>query len=74
MTTKKTDIVGCWSCVATVLFSLYSVRETEFVLVTQFGRPVRTVANAGLHVKWAFQSDLSSTSGCAFTIRGHRSS
>jgi membrane protease subunit HflC len=34
------------------------VRETEFALVTQFGRPVRTVANAGLHVKWPFQSIL----------------
>jgi len=38
--------------------SLYSVRETEFALVTQFGRPVRTVASAGLHVKWPFQSIL----------------
>jgi len=38
--------------------SFYSVRETEFALVTQFGRPVRTVSNAGLHVKWPFQSIL----------------
>jgi membrane protease subunit HflC len=34
------------------------VRETEFALVIQFGRPVRTTANAGLHVKWPFQSIL----------------
>ena len=38
--------------------SFYSVRETEFALITQFGRPVRTVADAGLHVKWPFQSIL----------------
>ncbi len=36
--------------------SLYSVRETEFVLVTQFGKPLYTVTDAGLHVKWFFQS------------------
>jgi membrane protease subunit HflC len=36
--------------------SLFAVRETEFVLVTQFGRPLYTVADAGLHAKWPFQS------------------
>jgi modulator of FtsH protease HflC len=36
--------------------STYSVRETEFVLVTQFGRPLYTVHEAGLHAKWFFQS------------------
>lgn len=36
--------------------TFYTVRETEFVLVTQFGRPVYTVQDAGLHVKWPFQS------------------
>lgn len=36
--------------------TLFSVPETEFVLVTQFGKPVRTIADAGLHVKWPFQS------------------
>lgn len=39
-------------------FSFYSVRETEFALVTQFGRPIRTVDAAGLHMKWPFQSIL----------------
>ena len=38
-----------------VYLSFYCVRETEFALVTQFGRPVRTVLEAGLHVKWPFQ-------------------
>ncbi len=48
--------------VAIALIGLYltffSVRETEFVLVTQFGKPLYTVTNAGLHAKWPFQSAL----------------
>ena len=36
--------------------TLVTVKETEFVLVTQFGRPLYTIADAGLHLKWAFQS------------------
>src|SRR5215472_3800341 len=36
--------------------TFFAVRETEFVLVTQFGRPIYTVTNAGLHVKWFFQT------------------
>ena len=36
--------------------TLFSVSETEFVLVTQFGRPLYAVTDAGMHMKWAFQS------------------
>lgn len=36
--------------------TIYTVRETEFALVTQFGRPLYAVSNAGLHMKWFFQS------------------
>ena len=36
--------------------TFFSVRETEFVLVTEFGRPVRTITEAGLSVKWPHQS------------------
>lgn len=36
--------------------TFFPVKETEFVLVTQFGRPLYAVAHAGLHAKWAFQS------------------
>jgi len=36
--------------------TFFAVRETEFVLITQFGRPIYTVTNAGLHVKWFFQT------------------
>ena len=31
--------------------TLFTVRETEFALVTQFGKPVRTVTEAGLNAK-----------------------
>src|SRR5271157_5256334 len=41
-----------------VYLTFYTTRETEFALITQFGRPVRTVMNAGLHMKWPFQSIL----------------
>jgi modulator of FtsH protease HflC len=41
-----------------VYLTFYTTRETEFALITQFGQPVRTVVNAGLHVKWPFQSIL----------------
>jgi modulator of FtsH protease HflC len=34
----------------------FQVRETEFVLLTQFGRPLYTVTDAGLHVKWPWWS------------------
>jgi modulator of FtsH protease HflC len=36
--------------------TLFSARETEFALVTQFGRPLYAVSDAGLHMKWFFQS------------------
>jgi len=39
--------------------TFYTVQETEFILVTQFGRPLYTVADAGLHLKWFFQSATS---------------
>jgi membrane protease subunit HflC len=38
--------------------TFFSIRETEFGLVTQFGRPLYTVTDAGLHMKWPFQSLL----------------
>lgn len=40
---------------AGVWLTFYSVRETEFVLLTEFGRPVGTVTEPGLHAKWFFQ-------------------
>lgn len=36
--------------------TFFTVRETEFVLITQFGRPMYSVSDAGLHMKWFFQT------------------
>lgn len=36
--------------------TFFTVRETEFVLITQFGRPLYTTTSAGLHMKWFFQN------------------
>ncbi len=36
--------------------TFFTVRETEFVLVTEFGRPIRAVTQAGLHAKWPWQN------------------
>lgn len=59
MTTKrKYSLLGGATVLLLVYLSLFSVRETEFALVTRFGRPVRTVATAGLHRKWPFESIL----------------
>jgi modulator of FtsH protease HflC len=38
--------------------SLVFVDESEFVIVTQFGRPVETIEEAGLHFKAPYQSAL----------------
>jgi modulator of FtsH protease HflC len=59
MTTKrKHSLFGGAIVLLLVYLSLYSVRETEFALVTRFGRPVRSVSSAGLHPKWPFESVL----------------
>jgi membrane protease subunit HflC len=55
---RKVLIAAMTGGLLLVYLTFYTTRETEFALVTQFGRPVRTVANAGLHVKWPFQSIL----------------
>src|SRR6202022_2228098 len=41
-----------------VYATFISVRETEFVLIMQFGRPVRTILEAGPHAKWLFQTSI----------------
>lgn len=48
--------------IAVIVFiwlSLFTVKETDFVLITQFGRPLYAVGDAGLHIKWFFQSATS---------------
>lgn len=41
---------------ALLMRTVFTVDETQYVIVTQFGRPVRTLSSAGLHLKWPFQS------------------
>src|SRR5580692_2405719 len=49
---------GIAALLVLVYLTFFSVRETEFVLVTQFGRPIRTVTEAGLSAKWFFQTAI----------------
>jgi len=58
MTRKTILLLSVFIGLVLASLSLYTVSETEFALITQFGRPVRTVAQAGLHAKWFFQSAL----------------
>jgi len=53
---KYYPAAGTATALLLLWLALFSVRETEFVLVTQFGRPLYTVAEAGLHAKWPFQN------------------
>lgn len=57
---RRRYIAGAGIAVLACLIGLtfFPVRETEFVLVTEFGRPVRTVTSAGLNAKWPYQSTL----------------
>src|ERR1700737_3286537 len=38
--------------------STFTVSEADLVIVTLFGRPTRTISDAGLHFKWPFESVL----------------
>jgi regulator of protease activity HflC (stomatin/prohibitin superfamily) len=58
MTRNKTLFIAAAVGALLAWLSLYTVSETQFALITQFGRPVRTVTQAGLHAKWFFQSAL----------------
>jgi membrane protease subunit HflC len=53
---KFTPYAAAAVAVLFLWLTFFSVRETEFVLVTQFGRPLYTVSDAGLHMKWFFHS------------------
>src|SRR5262247_65167 len=38
--------------------TVFTIDETQFAIVTQFGKPVRTITAAGLKLKWPWQSLL----------------
>ncbi len=41
-----------------LLRTAFTVDETQFAIVTQFGKPLRTITGAGLKLKWPWQSLL----------------
>lgn len=45
-------LIVAWTC-------LFTVRQTEQVLITQFGKPVRVITKPGLHAKSPIQSVIS---------------
>lgn len=51
MKTKIAFVVLIVVAAVVSYFSLYTVRENELVIITQFGKPVRTIDRAGLKVK-----------------------
>jgi len=53
---KYFPVAGAAVVLLLVWLTFFSVRETEFALITQFGKPLYTIADAGLHTKWPFQN------------------
>ena len=56
MTTRWKKALIALAAVGVLKATLFSVDETESVIVTQFGRPVRTISGAGLHAKCPWQN------------------
>jgi modulator of FtsH protease HflC len=59
--TRRFLSITALTLVAMALFyrTVFTVDETQFAVVTQFGKPVRTITTAGLKLKWPWQSLLS---------------
>jgi len=54
---KRTWLLIVLALVAVAAYrSVLMVDETEYVIVTQFGQPVATLREPGLHLKWPYQS------------------
>lgn len=51
MKTKILFLLGAAVLVALVFYSLFTVNEKELIVVTRFGKPVRTLNQAGLYFK-----------------------
>ena len=60
MTPRRIRALGSAAALLLALawLTTFTVSESETVTVTLFGRPTRTVADAGLHVKWPVESLL----------------
>lgn len=59
--TRKFLTISALSLVALTLLyrTVFTIDETQLAVVTQFGKPVRTITTAGLQLKWPWQSLLS---------------
>jgi modulator of FtsH protease HflC len=59
--TRKILTIAALALVALTLLyrTAFTIDETQFAIVTQFGKPVRTITTAGLKLKWPWQSLLS---------------
>ncbi|HEX4949076.1 MAG TPA: protease modulator HflC [Blastocatellia bacterium] len=58
-TRKRLTITGLVLLALLVLArTIFTLDETQYAVVTQFGRPVRTLTTAGLKAKWPWQSLL----------------
>ncbi len=55
---RKYFIIATLMIVALTLLyrTVFTIDETRFAIVTQFGRPVRTITTAGVKLKWPWQS------------------
>ena len=58
--TRKILSIAALALIALIVLwrTFFTVDETQFAIVTQFGRPVRVIASAGLKAKWPWQSLL----------------
>jgi membrane protease subunit HflC len=59
--TRRFLLLAALALVALTLLyrAVFTLDETQFAIVTQFGKPVRTLTTAGLKLKWPWQSLLS---------------
>jgi len=59
--TRKILTIAALALVALTLLyrTAFTIDETQFAIVTQFGKPVSTITTAGLKLKWPWQSLLS---------------
>ena len=53
---RHRPILFCLVALLVLWSTLFTIRETDLVLITQFGRPLYTVSDAGLHMKWFWQN------------------
>jgi modulator of FtsH protease HflC len=54
----KMRLVMVAALLLVVWTAMFTVSETDLAIVTFFGRPTRTIADAGLHFKWPLESVL----------------